>query len=441
MLRCFDHPLRAQLTDELHARPFQPVSRPGQVFSIAFKPTSAAAERDPARDLAHLEQLLSWYGVAPPAEGASHHASIIGAVRLKWERHTEFVSYTFYGAGAPDGPFSGSFAALLPEGWISDAPGAVAAAVQCEIVETDSRDDALELLVGDLGRYFDDGSRATGVILDGNAVAASDFRLHGDGFTRFAVIAFGDAGPRRLGRSCQRLIDIEVYRALAMLALPIAQSTARRLNEVERELTALMERVTAPEGADSEADVLTQLTTLSVEIESLAAASAFRFGAARAYKSIVDERLAMLREERAPGQQMFREFFVRRFDPAIRTVAAVEGRLKALSERAARIAELMRTRVDVALESQNRDLLESMNRRAAMQLRLQQTVEGLSVVAISYYAANLATNILAPIGERFGLGKTALTAFLTVPVIVIVWWIVKLGRNRIRPAGRKRGRS
>ena len=119
----------------------------------------------------------------------------------------------------------------------------------------------------------------------------------------------------------------------------------------------------------------------------------------------------------------------------------MEGRLKALSERAARIAELMRTRVDVALESQNRDLLESMNRRAAMQLRLQQTVEGLSVVAISYYAANLATNILAPIGERFGLGKTALTAFLTVPVIVIVWWIVKLGRNRIRPAGRKRGRS
>ena len=138
---------------------------------------------------------------------------------------------------------------------------------------------------------------------------------------------------------------------------------------------------------------------------------------------------------------MFREFFVRRFDPAIRTVAAVEGRLKALSERAARIAELMRTRVDVALESQNRDLLESMNRRAAMQLRLQQTVEGLSVVAISYYAANLATNVLAPIGERFGLGKTALTAFLIVPVIVIVWWIVKLGRNRIRPAGRNRGRS
>ena len=250
-LRCFDHPLRAQLTDELHARPFQPVSRPGQVFSIAFKPASAAAERDPARDLAHLEQLLSWYGVAPPAEGASHHASIIGAVRLKWERHTEFVSYTFYGAGSSDGPFSGSLAKLLPEGWIADAPGAVAAAVQCEIVETDSRDDALDLLVGDLGRYFDDGSRATGVILDGNAVAASDFRLHGDGFTRFAVIAFGDAGPRRLGRSCQRLIDIEVYRALAMLALPIAQSTARRLNEVERELTALMERVTAPEGTDS----------------------------------------------------------------------------------------------------------------------------------------------------------------------------------------------
>ena len=43
----------------------------------------------------------------------------------------------------------------------------------------------------------------------------------------------------------------------------------------------------------------------------------------------------------------------------------------------------------IALEAQNQDLLSSMNRRAKLQLRLQQTVEGLSVAAISYYVVGL----------------------------------------------------
>ena len=37
------------------------------------------------------------------------------------------------------------------------------------------------------------------------------------------------------------------------------------------------------------------------------------------------------------------------------------------------------------MESQIRDLLKSMDARAHLQLRLQETVEGLSVVVLSYY--------------------------------------------------------
>ena len=290
-LEGFNHPFRTELTNELHARPFQPVSLPGQVLNIAFKPASGAAERDTLRDHVHLADFLSRHGAAPPGPDAGHHTAAIGDLRLKWERHTEFVSYTLFGSESARGPFSGDLAEMLPADWIAGAPGAVAAAVQCEIRQASDRDSALEMLFGDIGRGFDSGSRAGSFILDGNALAASDFRMHGEGYTRFVIIAFGDAGPRRLGRACQRLIDIEVYRALAMLALPIAQRTARRLNEVERELTALMEQVTAPDQTDSEADDLRTLTNLSAEIESLAAASAFRFGAARAYASIVEERI------------------------------------------------------------------------------------------------------------------------------------------------------
>ncbi|MGT2466713.1 DUF3422 family protein [Mesorhizobium atlanticum] len=60
-----------------------------------------------------------------------------------------------------------------------------------------------------------------------------------------------------------------------------------------------------------------------------------------------------------------------------------------LSRKLTRATTLLRTWVDVDVEKQNRDLLASMNNRARLQLRLQQTVEGLSVAAVSYYVVGL----------------------------------------------------
>jgi uncharacterized membrane-anchored protein len=144
----------------------------------------------------------------------------------------------------------------------------------------------------------------------------------------------------------------------------------------------------------------------------------------------------MLREERLAGRQLFSEFMVRRFDPAMRTCHATERRLAELATRASRIAELLRTRVNVAVEAQNQELLESMDRRAALQLRLQETVEGLSVVAISYYAVSLAAYLLAPLAKGAGLDKSVLTAAAVIPVVGLVWWLVRRMRKRISGRGR-----
>ena len=103
-----------------------------------------------------------------------------------------------------------------------------------------------------------------------------------------------------------------------------------------------------------------------------------------------------MREERFEGRQSFGEFMMRRFDPAMRTVKSAERRLQAMAERAIRAGNLLRTRVDVERSAQNQDLLASMDRRADAQLRLQRTVEGLSVVAISYYAVNLVRYMAYP---------------------------------------------
>ena len=197
----------------------------------------------------------------------------------------------------------------------------------------------------------------------------------------------------------------------------------------------MIAQVGSGDGAVAEAVILGQLTALSAEIEALAAAAAFRFGAGRAYEAIVIQRIEMMREERLAGRQSFAEFMVRRFDPAMRTCHATERRLAELATRASRIAELLRTRVNVAVEAQNQELLESMDRRAALQLRLQETVEGLSVVAISYYAVSLAGYLLAPLAPVLGLGtgidKSVLVASAVIPVVGLVWWLIRRMRKRL----------
>ncbi len=173
---------------------------------------------------------------------------------------------------------------------------------------------------------------------------------------------------------------------------------------------------------------LHDLLEISGELERLWVQHGFRFGATAAYQAIVTQRTAALREERVAGRQSFGEFMMRRYDPAMRTVLSAEARLKAMAERAARAAELLRTRVDVERQGQNQQLLASMDRRAEAQLRLQHTVEGLSVVAISYYALGLMGYLAKPVAHWAGIEQGAVMAGLVPVVLGLVWW----GLRRIR---------
>ncbi len=422
------HPKRYGLANELHARPFQPMPAPGRVVHLAFKMPEGAAERDPEGDRAHLIELIDRHGGQHPAPGANHYVAELGRVRLTWERHTEFVSYQLWEHGPAETLFAAELVELFPEDWLAEAPGRVIAATQIEIVTTRSAEAAQELCEGAMLRNFTLESLAAAQVLDGAGQALGDFRIDQDGFTRFCVVVHGAAGPRRIGRLVQRLIEIETYRTMAMLALPIARETALRLNDIERELTRLIDLVAHDQGGRHESAILSELTERASELEALAAATAFRFGAGRAYEALVQSRIKSLREGRVGGRQLFSEFMARRFDPAMRTVQAVERRLQELSTRAGRIAELLGTRVNFALEAQNQELLESMNKRAALQLRLQQTVEGLSVVAISYYAVSLAGYVLVPLA-RPELSKEAVTGLVALPIVLIVFGMVRRMRR------------
>ena len=432
MSRNFDeHPQRLAVTNELHARPFQPVQAPGQVMLIAFKQAESAAKRDPEIDRGHLIALLDRFGVAHPAPGASHHTVDMGRFVLKWERHTEFVSYTLFREGPGRELFAGDLADHLPDDWLGDAPGKVIAAIQCEIIAAKGQDAARAMLQGELAQEFSAESLAAAWVVNRSILAAGDFRIHEGGYSRFAILVCDETGPRRIGRICQRLLEIEIYRTLSMLALPVARQTSQRITEIESELTAMVSQFAEHTGSGTDEQVLASLTELSADIEALAANTAFRFGAAGAYEALVQRRIEVLGEERVDGRQLFREFMLRRYEPAMRTVHAAERRLQDISTRASRIAQLLRTRVNVALEAQNQDLLESMNARADMQLRLQRTVEGLSVVAISYYAVSLAGYLIAPFAESLGLDKSASLALVTIPIVLGVWWFVRRIRAQL----------
>ena len=159
-------------------------------------------------------------------------------------------------------------------------------------------------------------------------------------------------------------------------------------------------------------------------------AVSFRFSAARAYADLVALRISELREERIEGLQMFSEFTERRLSPAMRTCEAAAKRLSTTSERVARATQLLSTRVGISRERQNQALLESMDNRAKLQLRLQETVEGLSIAAITYYIVGL-VGYAAKGAKSLGVLPVSpdLVTALSIPVVLL---LVALGVRRVR---------
>lgn len=246
---------------------------------------------------------------------------------------------------------------------------------------------------------------------------------------RFAIFVTPEAGARRVGRVVQRVCEIETYKTMSMLGLTRVRALGPQIGAIDARLTELMGDMTG--NVSQPADTLEALLKVSSELEKILALSSFRFGATGAYEALVNQRTSILREERFHGRQTIAEFMMRRFDPAMRTVKATEARLKTLAERAMRAGDLLRTRVDVERSAQNQALLESMDRRADAQLKLQRTVEGFSVAAISYYAVNLLGYLAYPFAEGLGLSKGMTLAILTPIVLALVFVMVRRMRNRI----------
>jgi uncharacterized membrane-anchored protein len=406
------HPGRSAALGEVHARPHPLIESPRLLIQLAFM-----TEGGGLLDEALLAELSRSVGLTPPGEGARHHVMPWRQGTLRWERHTEFSTYLW------EGPLPRSGAAPHPFGDGFNPPGPVISGVRLEIRRKGRG-------ATNPAAAFDPASLCWSEVEGGLAHAITDFRQDGDGLTRILVIDNG-LQPARIGALTQNLIEIETYRTLALLGLPLAQSLSPRIKLVENRLVRLTNEMRAETG-DSHA-LLEELTALAAELEADAVASLYRFGASRAYEGIVQERLGTLGEVAVTGSSTWSAFIQRRMAPAMRTCRSVEERMADISTRLSRAATLLRTSVEVELERQNGDLLASMDRRARLQLRLQQTVEGLSVAAISYYVVGLLGHVAA--GGRAWLpwlDPDTLTA-AAVPIVLLgIWWTVRSIRVRHR---------
>lgn len=421
MLPLAEHPLRHRLNAEIHSRPPIAIPGPEWISYLAVTHTGGAA----ADERSHLAQLCSMLGteVCPVVDG-DHWVLATGALRLKWERHTEFSGYTFFRRRvAGDTPTSTALAAF-PTDWVAGIPGEVIAASHIELCSA-LQNPPEEVLEG----FARSGEAVVATrVADGAAWIISDFQLH-DGFSHFTVID-EHLRHRQAGRTVQRLLEIETYCMMSLLAFPVAKEVSRFLGEREKTLSALMDRMSAASVPEDERQLLAQLTRLAAEVDESVTRTAYRFGAAAAYYRLVQQRVDDLREQRLAGFPPIREFMERRLAPAMGTCNSISSRQADLSTRIARKSALLRTRVDIELERQNQELLTQMNRRASLQLRLQETVEGLSVVAITYYGSQLVQYLAKGIQKTFlPTLSPEIAAAVAIPVIAT---IVALSIRRMR---------
>ena len=431
-----EHPDRRRLHDEVHARPVGLAPHPVVVFCLAVLNEGVSREQE----LAHLAQLNASADVANtantahPVVPAGNFARVrLAAGEIKWERHTEFTRYTMVlpmAQASTDQRSPLVWLALVRAAqepfapWFAQVPGQIIAAVEVTVLET--TDDVL--VQGSLfgQAWFAEPTLLTSRLgTQGHSLVLTDFRVQNDGIERMLVLTPADTSPARVGRTAHRLIEMEIYRLMALKGLPVAKALGVQLADAENALATIAREVESSKSQDHE--LLHDLASLAATIERANADHNYRFSATAAYHDIVLQRIKELRETPVSGIQTVGEFIERRLEPAMATVAATAKRLDSLSERVSRVSDLLRTRVNIMTEQQNQLLLEKLTRGQALQLKLQQTVEGLSIAAISYYVVSL-IYYLAKAGKTADLlpfSPDVVAGVAIAPTVLLVWQVVR----------------
>jgi uncharacterized membrane-anchored protein len=414
-----NHKLRFTLHNEIHARPPVPLKFPVSASHLAI----TVDDQEKVQERLHLISLCQRFGINPPPTEASHFIASFDTFLFHWEQHGEFSTYCFYVNNIDNNePFAKAALAYAPIDWLDKLVGQTIVAAHAVIMPANEQQPSTE----NITRYFEGNAAVGAKMTGGDALAFTDFRIHNDGFSRF-IIFDKKLQSQQAGRLLQRLFEIEIYRVMALLAFPISQELAPKVSQYEQRLSQITTTMALPDCDDGL--LLDQMTRLAAEVESHISHSQFRFGAAEAYYKIVEQRITDIREEKIQGIQTIGEFLTKRMQPAISSCKSTAKRFRLLSERISNASQLLRTRVDISIEQQNQALLTSMDKRAKIQLLFQETVEGLSIVAISTYIISLLhTSVKAAHTLGYQEFHPDIIAGIAIPFVLI---IVAIGVRRL----------
>jgi uncharacterized membrane-anchored protein len=407
--------LRVALSNEWHARPQLGLPAPLRCSHIVALRDGSTVDASRSR----FGDFCRSQGQGAPGDDSRHHSIQAGDCLLKWEGHTEVDSYTMLVSGNGEPPFSVPALQFVEAGARERMLRRLFVGVHLEVIPASGNPDShMERARGLLGGRSLHG----GLMADGQAELWSTFHLDGEGFVRLLVIDRG-ISEVRLARLIQRVLEIESYRMLAMLALPVAREVMGQLGKLEPELDAIMSQLTVSDDEAAREAQLQRLTSLAARVEHIVAANAYRFAAARAYAGIVERRLEEVEEKKAGAAGRYTSFLLKSLLPAMRTCDAAERRTHELAQRVTRATQLLDSMVDMVQQKQNQAILAGMAERSAMQLRLQQSVEGFSIFAISYYGVGLIGYLLKS-GKSLGLPLNPdLLTGLSAPLILAVVWL------------------
>ena len=411
------HPLRDILDKELQQRTFPALTAPCRLcqFMLTLSPASRSTE------LSFMQQLAQQQGGHFGETDHDINLSLFGGA-LRFEKHGEFSSYIFIQPGSDTQLFDDPLDFLPSKDWLEQIPGQIFRVVQLSIITPQQLN-----TYGSIDKLFNPDNCISSLLAGNKARIWTDFQKHAEGAGRMVLLDHG-LSPAALGRLVQQLFDLGNYRKLSLLGWPLARQALAKLSVLEQQLSDITQRIEHQQNNDEH--LLNEITTMAAQTEHLIASSSARLQATAAYYQLTLDRIKSLAETPIEGLLSLQDFTERRLTPAFRTSESVVYRQNALSGRLGRSTELLRTRISLKLEQQNQQLLASMDKRARLQLNMQQMVEGLSLVAISYYAVQLCDKAIKALGYFIPQLNTALWHSVSMPLVVLLVCLLLFWLNR-----------
>lgn len=231
--------LRAQLHNEVHARPSARIRLPAFILLVGVYNEGISREQE-CEHLQKLHPELTLQDVQ-----GNFVRMRLNDCTVKWERHNEFTRYSLVqplpegaGLGAHDPDLLSHL--MLPEGWLASIPGCTFSAI--ELVMLEGELDVPQHALDQVRTWFGNHPVIASCMgTPAHSMVVTDFQLRDSGFERIVVIAPQGTSKERAGRISQRLLELETYRLMALRGLPVAKLVSAQLGHSEKELADIID--------------------------------------------------------------------------------------------------------------------------------------------------------------------------------------------------------